>query len=208
MIRQRINPQPGGFSIGPPSCMMPRDAAHADQEHSPAMSTHTIRVAAYVGSFDPPTLGHLDIIQRGARLFDRLVVGIGINPDKQPLFSGEERTALLTRMAHDLPNVEVRCFHGLTVTFARECGAAVLLRGVRTVSDIELEFTMALTNHALAADLETVFLMASERYSHISSTLIKQIAILGRENAAANLRSFVPPCVIDPLVARVNERGN
>jgi pantetheine-phosphate adenylyltransferase len=159
--------------------------------------------AVYVGSFDPPTLGHDDIIQRGARLFDKVTVGIGINPDKQPLFTPEDRVELVSRIVSHLPNVEVVCFEALTVSFAKSCGAAVLLRGVRTVSDIELEFTMALTNHALAPDLETVFLMANEKYSHISSTLIKQIARMGQDQAASSLKGFVPECVIEPLLERV-----
>lgn len=169
------------------------------------MAESTVRSAVYVGSFDPPTLGHLDVIQRGAALFDRLIVGIGINPDKQPLFSPEERVELVRLMAADLPNVEVRSFHGLSVSFAEECGAKVLLRGVRTVSDIELEFTMALTNHTLAPSLETVFLMSSEKYSHISSTLIKQIARMSRGDARSSLSAFVPACVIGPLIQKFRE---
>ena len=161
--------------------------------------------AVYVGSFDPPTLGHWDIIHRGARLFDKLTVGIGINPDKKPLFTPELRVELVNEISADFPNVEVKCFEGLSVNFATTCGAAVLLRGVRTVSDIELEFTMALTNHALAPTLETVFLMASEKYSHISSTLIKQIARMGQDQAATSLKGFVPACVIDPLLERVRD---
>lgn len=167
------------------------------------MTEPACRSAVYVGSFDPPTLGHLDIIQRGSRLFDRLIVGIGINPDKKPLLTPEERVALVRNISADLPNVEVRCFEGLTVRFAQECNAAVLLRGVRTVSDIELEFTMALTNHALEPSIETVFLMATDKYSHISSTLIKQIARMGREQARHSLHDFVPACVVDPLLAKV-----
>ena len=166
------------------------------------MPEPSTRNAVYVGSFDPPTLGHLDIIQRGASLFDRLTVGIGINPDKKPLFSPDERIALVSEMVADLPNVNIRCFEGLSVTFSREIEAAVLLRGVRTVSDIELEFTMALTNHSLAPELETVFLMASEKYSHISSTLIKQIAKMGQGLADSSLQRFVPECVVEPLLDR------
>jgi pantetheine-phosphate adenylyltransferase len=161
--------------------------------------------AVYVGSFDPPTLGHYDIIHRGAKLFEKLTVGIGINPDKQPLFTPGCRVDLVSKIVSDLPNVEVVCFEGLTVSFARTCGSAVLLRGVRTVSDTELEFTMALTNHALAPEIETVFLMANEKYSHISSTLIKQIARMGQDQAATSLESFVPECVIEPLLERVRE---
>ena len=167
------------------------------------MSPQQTLEAVYVGSFDPPTLGHLDIIRRGARLFRQLTVGIGINPDKQSLFPPEERMQLVAQMTDDLSNVQVECFEGLSVTFAETCGANVLLRGVRTVSDIELEFTMALTNRTLAPDQETVFLMASEKYSHISSTLIRQIARMGQASTEAKLKEFVPECVIEPLLSRV-----
>lgn len=167
------------------------------------MNSVDTRNAVYVGSFDPPTLGHFDIITRGARLFQKLTVGIGINPDKKPLFSANERVDLVSQISADLPNVEVVCFQGLTVTFAKSRNSAVMLRGVRTVSDIELEFTMALTNHVLTPELETVFLMASEKYSHISSTLIKQIAQMGQDQALTSLRDFVPMCVIKPLLEKV-----
>lgn len=161
------------------------------------------RVAVYAGSFDPVTLGHEDIVRRGARLFDRVVVGVGINPDKRPLFTAEERQELLRKVLVDLPNVSVECFTGLTVDFSQQCGATVMLRGVRTVSDIEAEFTMALANRTLVPQLETVFLMAADRYSHISSTLIKQIAHMGRNSTREQLRQFVPAVVIEPLLAKV-----
>jgi len=164
---------------------------------------HAARTAIYPGSFDPLTLGHEDIIRRSARLFDAVVVGIGINPDKQPLFSPDEREAILREVTADLPNVTIVSFSGLTVDFARSQGASVMIRGVRTVSDIETEFTMALANHMMAPDLETVFLMASERFSHISSTLIKQIAGMGTEATRSQLLKFVPECVISPLLEKV-----
>lgn len=163
------------------------------------------RHAVYAGSFDPVTLGHVDIIRRGARIFEQMTVGIGINPDKQPLFTPEERIEFMQQIFHDLPNVQAVCFEGLTVDFVRERQAAVMLRGVRTVSDIELEFTMTLTNRALEPGIETVFLMASEKYSHISSTLIKQIASMGRGASAAQLAEFVPQVVIKPLLAKYRE---
>ena len=102
--------------------------------------------AAYVGSFDPLTLGHLDIIRRGAALFDKLTVGIGLNPDKRPLLAPDERESLCRQVLAPLKNVEVKCFEGLTVNFVRDCGAAVMLRGMRTLTDIELEFTLTLAN--------------------------------------------------------------
>ena len=159
------------------------------------------RVAIYPGSFDPVTLGHEDIVRRGARLFDELTVAVGINPEKSPLFSPEERVALLKEVFADLPNVTVSCFSGLTVDYAASIGATAMLRGLRTVSDMEAEFTMALANHALNAGIETVFLMASERYSHISSTLIRQVAQMGGEAGRQHLAHFLPGPVIEPLMA-------
>lgn len=160
------------------------------------------RHAVCVGSFDPVTLGHADIITRGARIFDRLTVGIGINPDKRPLFTCDERVDLMQQVLAPLDNVEVTSFDGLAVNFVRERGAAVLLRGVRSLMDIETELTMSLTNRTLAPEIETVFLMANESYSHISSTLIKQIARFGRDDAAERLASFVPNEAVLPLLAK------
>jgi pantetheine-phosphate adenylyltransferase len=162
--------------------------------------------AVYVGSFDPLTLGHVDIIRRGSIVFDRLTVGIGINPDKNPLFTPEERLSLTRSVLASLKNVEVRCFEGLTVEFIRQCGARVLLRGVRTLSDIETEFTMTLANRALDPEIDTLFLMASERYTHVSSTLIKQIAQLAVGSAAGKLNEFVPAEVIEPLLLKYNRQ--
>lgn len=164
------------------------------------------RIALYAGSFDPMTLGHEDIVRRAAQLFDTLVVGIGINPDKQPLFTSEEREQILREVLSDLDNIRIVSFKELTVDFARSQGASVMIRGVRTVSDIEAEFTMALANHMMAPELETVFLMASERFSHISSTLIKQIAGMGtQETAEKQLRKFVPECVVTPLLRKLGK---
>ena len=158
--------------------------------------------AVYVGSFDPLTLGHVDIIQRGAKVFEKLTVGIGINPDKKPLFSPEERIELTRQVLAPLKNVQVACFEGLAVNFVKECGAEVMLRGVRTLTDIESEFTMSLANRALAPEIETVFLMSGEKYTHISSTLIKQIAQMGRNDTKAQLLAFVPEEIVDPLLKR------
>lgn len=162
------------------------------------------RVAIYAGTFDPVTLGHEDIARRSALLFDELVIGIGINPDKAPWFPPEERLSLMEEIFDDTPNISVQCFSGLTVDFARAVNATVMVRGVRTVSDIESEFTMALANRTIAPDLETIFLMAAEAYSHISSTLIKQIAIMGQDTSAELLRKFVPEPVIVPVLEKVN----
>jgi len=158
-------------------------------------------VAVYTGEFDPIHLGHLDVIRRGSRLFNRLVVGVGINPEKSPFFTLEERAALVGRVVAPFPNVEVRTFSGLAVRFVREAGAHIMLRGLRTTSDMEYEFTMSLTNLALDPEIETVFLMAKETYSHISGTLLRQIANLG-----GDLEKFVPPEVKAALKVRVRER--
>jgi len=160
------------------------------------------RHAVYVGSFDPPTHGHRDIISRGAKLFRRVTVGIGINPDKTPLFSSDERLNLLREIVEPLKNVDVACFEGLAVDFVRQCGASVMLRGMRTLTDIEAEFTLTLANRSLAPDIETIFLMANEQYTSISSTLIKQIAGMGRDGSIDQLVEFVPAAVIEPLLSK------
>lgn len=164
-------------------------------------SLSSTRAAVYTGVFDPVHLGHLDVIQRGSRVFDRLVVGVGINPEKSTFFSLEERVALVQKVVASLPNVEVKPFTGLAVQFVRDVGARVMIRGLRTLSDMEYEFSMSLTNLSLAPELETVFLMAHESYSHVSSTLIRQIATY-----QGDLAKFVPPEIKEALIARVCER--
>ncbi len=158
--------------------------------------------AVYVGSFDPMTLGHLDIATRTARIFQKVTVAVGINPDKAPLFSPDERLLMAREELKSLTNVEVACFTGLTVDFLREINAGVLIRGVRTLSDIESEFTMTLANHAIDPDVETIFFMASEQYTHISSSLIKQIAKMARQDVCGKLASFVPPFVASKLIEK------
>jgi pantetheine-phosphate adenylyltransferase len=155
------------------------------------------RVAVYTGMFDPVHFGHLDVINRGCRLFERLVVGVGTNPEKEPLFNDRERVQLLQTVLKPYDNVEIVPFSGLAVHFVRELGARIMLRGLRTTSDMEYEFTMSLANHALDPEIETVFLMAKETYSHVSSTLIRQIATFHGE-----LDKFVPPEVKAALQAR------
>jgi pantetheine-phosphate adenylyltransferase len=155
------------------------------------------RVAVYTGTFDPVHLGHLDIIRRGAGLFDRLIVGVGINPDKATLFTIEERVELIQRVTADYGNVEVEPFHGLAVQFVRQAGARIMLRGLRTLSDMEYEFTMSLMNLHLDPGIETVFLMAKEEFSHVSSTLLRQIATFG-----GDLKKFLPEPVEAALIAK------
>jgi len=158
------------------------------------------RTAVFTGTFDPITLGHLDVIRRGRGLFDHLIVGIGINPNKQSLFSIEERVVLARQVVAPFDNVTVDAFEGLAVHYVRRIGARIILRGVRTLSDMEYEFSMTLTNNRLDPSVETVFLMADGEYSHVSSSLIKQVAQFGGANS---LDKFVPPELIDPILAKL-----
>lgn len=151
----------------------------------------------YTGSFDPFHLGHENIVRRASRLFDRLLVGVGDNPEKKSLFTPEEKVEMIAEALADLDNVEVHSYSGLTIDFARRHKARVLLRGLRALSDIEYEFTTALTNNTLDASIETVFLMAQKEYSHLSSTLIRQIATY-----QGDLRGFVPGNIVRRLQAK------
>ncbi len=158
------------------------------------------RIAVYSGSFDPITLGHVNVIERACRLVDRLIVGVGINVEKKSLFTPDERCELIQLAAQDLPNVDVRLFSGLAVTFVRDCDAKVMVRGIRPLTDIAAEFTMMLANHELDPGIETVFLMADQRYAHVSSTLIKQIAPLATDEM---LERFLPAPIIPRLRAKL-----
>lgn len=155
-----------------------------------------MKIAVYTGSFDPVTLGHLNVIQRGCRIVDRLIVGIGINSEKRGLFDPEERLELVSRVTHHLPQVEVKTFEGLAVNFVRRCDAKVMLRGVRPMTDTAGEFTMMMANRRLDPDLETVFLMADGQFAHVSSSLIKQMAPLATDQ---QLAQFVPHSIINDL---------
>jgi len=160
------------------------------------------RRAVYTGSFDPITLGHMNVIERSSQLVDELIVGIGTNIDKQTLFTADERVELIRRMTDRLGNVVVKTFAGLAVRFVRDCKSRVIIRGVRSLSDMEAEFTMTLANRKLDADVETVFLMADEEFSHVSSSLIKQIASLASDEELAR---FVPREIIPDLRAKLAE---
>jgi pantetheine-phosphate adenylyltransferase len=160
------------------------------------MHINNSRVAVYTGSFDPITLGHVNVIERASRLVDKVIVGIGVNLEKQALFTPEERMNLVKRATKHLSNVEVREFNGLAVHFVRDCGARLMLRGVRSLTDIEAEFTMNLANRKLDPDIETVYLMADDQFSHVSSTLLKQITPLATDE---ELASFVPRDIIPEL---------
>ena len=147
-------------------------------------------LAIYPGSFDPITNGHLDLIERGSRLVDRLIVAILRNETKQPLFTVEERMEMLREVVAAYPNVEVDCFHGLLVDYAQERNATVLLRGIRAISDYVEELQMALMNRRLNPNVETIFMMSGEAYSFISSRLVKEVISLG-----GNISGLVPPSV-------------
>ena len=136
-------------------------------------------IAIYPGSFDPVTLGHLDIIKRGCRLFDRVIVAVLRNPNKTPMFTVQERIEQIRKSVHPWPNVEVDSFNGLTVTYARIHQAQVILRGLRVLSDFEMELQMAHTNKTLANEIETVFLATSNEYSFLSSSVVKEVARFG-----------------------------
>jgi pantetheine-phosphate adenylyltransferase len=136
-------------------------------------------IAIYPGSFDPITFGHVDIISRGCRLFDKVIVAVLRNPNKTPLFTMQERIALIIEATSHINGVEVDCFSGLTVTYARTKGAKVLIRGLRAVSDFEMELQMAHTNKTLSEDIETVFLTTSNEHSFLSSSVVKEIARFG-----------------------------
>jgi len=164
------------------------------------MSTHTPYIAVYPGSFDPITLGHLNVLERAARLFDRLIVGIGINTEKRSLFDYEERAELVRRTTEHLPNVEVRTFRGLAVEFVKECGARAMVRGVRPLTDMPAELTMMMANRRLAPEIETVFLVADGELAHVSSSLIKQIAPLAGDE---ELGRFLPPVVVEAVRKKV-----
>jgi pantetheine-phosphate adenylyltransferase len=162
------------------------------------------RIGLYPGTFDPVTNGHIDVIARAARLLDKLVVGVAINTGKGPLFSIEERVELVNAEIAEISArngtvIEVVPFEGLLIDFARKIGAVMIVRGLRAVSDFDYEFQMAGMNYRMAPDIETVFLMASERHQFIASRLVKEVAILG-----GDITTFVPPLTLKRTLARLN----
>ncbi|WP_373020581.1 pantetheine-phosphate adenylyltransferase [Thiomicrorhabdus sp.] len=150
--------------------------------------------AVYPGTFDPITCGHFDLIERAARFYDRLVIAVADNRNKQSLFTLDERVALAKKVTAELPNVEVVGFSGLLVDFVQEIGGNVLLRGLRAVSDFEYEFQLASMNRKLAPDVETMFMTPAEQYAFISSSLVREISALG-----GNVSEFVHPVVAEAL---------
>ena len=159
-------------------------------------------IAVYPGSFDPVTYGHLDIIQRSGKLFDKVIVGVLHNYAKSPLFSVEERVNILEKVTQGMPNIEIRPFSGLSVEFVHECGANVIVRGLRAITDFEYELQMAQTNRVLAPDVDTVFLTTSLEYAYLSSTTVKEIAAFG-----GDLSQFVPEAVAVELRKKMSTKG-
>jgi pantetheine-phosphate adenylyltransferase len=156
--------------------------------------------ALYPGTFDPPTNGHVDLIQRGAKLFEHLTVAILNNPVKNPLFTVEERVEMLQEVTSVIPNVSVATFDGMMVEFARMQGATAVLRGIRAISDYEHEFQMALMNRRLAPEIETVFLQPAGRYSFVSSRMVKEVFSFG-----GDVTGLVPPNVLRRLRGRISK---
>lgn len=159
--------------------------------------------AIYAGTFDPITLGHLDVLFRAARIFPDIILAVADSSTKQPMFSLEERVALCKKSVAELPQVEVDSFSGLLVDYARAMDVHVLVRGLRAFSDFEFEFQMALTNRKLEPSVETIFLMPKADYSYVSSSTIREVASMG-----GNISDFVPAPVAEALRARVDARGN
>ena len=160
------------------------------------------RVAIYPGSFDPPTNGHLDIVERSARLFDRVVIGVGRNLSKKTLFDADQRVALMSEACKASSNVEVRSFDGLQVTFAKEVGASFIIRGLRALSDFEFEFEMGNMNRKLAPEIEMVYLMTAPEYLFLSASRVKELVAFG-----ASVDKYVPANVAKALTAQAARGG-
>lgn len=155
-------------------------------------------VAVYPGSFDPVTLGHFDIIERSARIMERVIVGVLNNSAKSPLFSVEERVNMLIDITKDMPNVEIRSFDGLTVDFVKQCNASVIVRGLRAVTDFEYELQLSQTNRVIAPGVDTIFLTTNLKYSYLSSSIVKEIAAYG-----GDISAFVHPEIAEKVRAKL-----
>ncbi|MDO4621508.1 MAG: pantetheine-phosphate adenylyltransferase [Eubacteriales bacterium] len=159
-----------------------------------------MKIAVYPGTFDPMTFGHLDIIERASKLFDKVIIGVLHNSAKTPLFSVEERVNILKKATSGISNVEVRAFEGLSVEFARECHANVIVRGLRLITDFEYEMQMAQTNRKLAPDVDTTFLFTSMQYSYLSSTTVKEVASFG-----GDISEFVPDFIAKEIFLKLEQ---
>lgn len=162
-----------------------------------------MKIGIYPGSFDPITLGHLDVIRRSAKLMDVLIIGVLANRAKTPLFSAEERVKLIEKVIGDLPNVKVEAFKGLTVEFAKQRNATVIVRGLRAVSDFEYELQVGQINHKLNPEIDTIFLTTSEAYSYLSSSIVKEIASYN-----GDITQLVPEAIVDCVYEKYNLRRN
>ena len=160
-------------------------------------------IAVYPGSFDPVTSGHLDIIKRSSRVFDKLYVSVLVNSQKNPCFSIEERMDMIRKITSQYDNVHVDSFSGLLVDYLKEKKAKIVVKGLRAVSDFEYEFQMALMNHKLAKDVETMFMVASNKYSYLSSSIVKEVARHG-----GNLKDLVPDILLDEISEKLKTRLN
>lgn len=160
-----------------------------------------MRVGIYPGSFDPVTLGHLDIIERASRMVDLLVIGVMVNGAKSPMFTSDERVRLLKKVIKDMPNVTVEANDGLLVDFAREKNANLIIRGLRAVTDFEYELQLAQTNHKLSPETDTVFLTTSVEYSYVSSSIVREIASYG-----GDITQFVPECIVDEIYQKAGRK--
>lgn len=158
-------------------------------------------LAIYAGTFDPLTLGHMDLIERSSELFEKVILAVAVDSLKNPVFSLDERMEMACEATARLPNVQVQSFDGLLIDYARRCSARILVRGLRAYSDFEYEFQMALTNRKMAPEIETLFMMPKEIHSYVSSSTVRQVAALG-----GNTSDFVPEAVQRRLVARFGNR--
>ena len=158
-------------------------------------------LAIYAGTFDPLTLGHMDLIERSSEIFENLILAVAVDSLKNPVFSLDERIEMACEATAGLPNVKVQPFDGLLIDYARRCGARILVRGLRAYSDFEYEFQMALTNRKMAPEIETLFMMPKEIHSYVSSSTVRQVAALG-----GNTSDFVPDVVQRRLVERFGNR--
>jgi pantetheine-phosphate adenylyltransferase len=161
-----------------------------------------MRIAVYPGSFDPITLGHLNIIKRAAKIFDKVYVCVMKNSDKSPLFTREERVDLIARTVKNFANIEVETSDELLVRYAKDRGATVIVKGLRAVSDFDWEFQMALANRKIDPSIDTLFLASSEKYTYLSSTVVKEMAKYG-----ADLREFVPREIVEDVLNKIQKRG-
>mgnify|MGYP006290236633 CR=1 FL=1 len=161
-----------------------------------------MKTAVYPGSFDPPTYGHLDVVERGSKIFDKLIIAVAVNEAKQYLFTPEERHEIMERATGNIPNVEVEIFNGMIIDFVRSKNTRVILRGIRTVSDFEYEFKMALTNREMSRDIETLFVMTDQQHSFFSSSITREVAALG-----GPVETFVPEFIADMLRDKLAGQG-